>query len=215
MKSHEKRMSDQKETLNTANQIHRIGAEGCFYVPQGTFKIMNSILNDKLSVRRKRNRTIRSYDKYDPSSLAMLPVLLYGMGTIIVEMLAFRSVDELLTAFLILAIPTYGLYVIAEHSFNATNISMDSNRFVIYDTPIPIRFRQVVERKDIQAISAKTDSTSSSKLSSGYYSVSLVLSDSKEITILEKIAKKMHAKAIQKILEEELKTSREFDPESF
>ncbi len=139
MKSHEKRMSNEKEPLNLLNQIDKIEAEQCLSISQGTFKIMNSILTDKLSVRRKRNRTIRSYDKHDPSSLALLPVLLYGMGTIIVEMLRFRSVDKLSTAFFILAIPTYELYVIADHSFNSTHISMDSNRFVIYETPSPIR----------------------------------------------------------------------------
>ncbi|AOP34778.1 hypothetical protein A0128_13525 [Leptospira tipperaryensis] len=176
---------------------------------------MNSIIPEKLSIHKKRNKTVLSYDKYDHSSLALLPVLLYVMGTIFVGMLDFKSIEELLTALLILAIPGYGLYVIADHSFNSTNIAMDPNRFVIYDTPIPTRCRQVVNKNEIKAVSTRIYTIVSSEFpSSDYYSVSLVLSDSKEITILEKIVNKVHAKAIQKILEEELNTSREFVQES-
>ncbi|PJZ52736.1 hypothetical protein [Leptospira adleri] len=172
---------------------------------------MNSPIPKKLSVRKKGNRTILSYDKYDPSSLVLLPVLLYVMGTILVGMFDFKSADELLTAFLVLAIPGYGSYMIADHSFNSTNVSMDRNRFVIYDSPIPTRCRQVVKRKGIKGVSTKTYTIVSSEFPPlDYYSVSLVLFHSPEVTIFQKINDKIHAKAIQKIIEEELNASKEF-----
>ncbi|MBM9500750.1 hypothetical protein JWG44_10880 [Leptospira sp. 201903071] len=170
---------------------------------------MNSPIPEKLSIRKKKNRTILSYDKYDHSSLTLIPVLLYVMGTIVAGMIDFKSLDELLTAFLILTIPGYGLYVVADHSFNSTNIAMDPNRFVIYDSPIPTRCRQIFKRKEIKGVSTKTYTIVSSDFpSSDYYSVSLVFFDSKEVTVFQKIVNKVHAKAIQKILEEELSLSK-------
>ncbi|MBM9576447.1 hypothetical protein JWG45_04690 [Leptospira sp. 201903070] len=172
---------------------------------------MNSPIPKKISIRKNKNRTVLSYDKYDHSSLAFIPVLLYVMGSILVGMIDFNSWEEFLTAVLVLAIPSYGLYVIADHSFNSTNIAMDPNRFVIYDSPIPTHCRRIFKRKEIRGVFTKTYTISSSDFPSyDYYSVSLVLSDLKEVTILQKIASKVHAKAIQKILEEELKISEKF-----
>ncbi|MBM9576294.1 hypothetical protein JWG45_03915 [Leptospira sp. 201903070] len=170
---------------------------------------MKNVLPDKLTKKRKRNKVVYSYDRFKFSSLIGIFISLLFLITLLSDLIDFRISENPIWLIPALFIPGYILYTSVHYSFNSTNILIDSWFVIVYPSPIPTRWRKKIRTKSIRNVFTKSILVSSSDSSPEYniYSVCFALDDGKEIVILDKIDDFVHAKAIEKLLAEELNTN--------
>ncbi len=165
-----------------------------------------SIVPDQLTIQRKRNKVLYSYDRFQFFSLLGIFISLFFLITILFDLVQFEIYENPIWFIPGLLIPGYILYTSIHYSFNSTNILIDSWFVIVYPSPIPTRWRKKIRTKSIRNVFTKSILVPSSDSSSEHYtySVCFVLDDGKEIVILDKVYDSVHAKAIEKLLVEEL-----------
>ncbi|PJZ53829.1 hypothetical protein [Leptospira adleri] len=167
---------------------------------------MKNIIPDKLSIKRKRNKVVYSYDRFQYSSLIGIFISLLFLITLLSDLIDFRISENPIWLIPGLLIPGYILYTSIHYSFNSINIVIDVWYVIVYPSPIPTRWRKKIRTQNIRNVFTKSILVPSSDSSSEYYTytVCFVLDDGKEVPILDRIGDSVHAKAIQGLLKEEL-----------
>ncbi|RHX85106.1 hypothetical protein [Leptospira stimsonii] len=87
---------------------------------------MRSIVPDQLTIQRKRNKVLYSYDRFQFFSLLGIFISLFFLITILFDLVQFEIYQNPIWFIPGLLIPGYILYTSIHYSFNSTNILIDS-----------------------------------------------------------------------------------------
>ncbi|ABJ76867.1 hypothetical protein [Leptospira borgpetersenii] len=160
----------------------------------------------KITVRKKRNQIVYSYDRFRYTSLLGIFASSLFIGGVILDRIDFDFSEQSVFTFFILTIPGFILYSSIHNSFNSTNVSIDAWHVTVYPSPIPTRWKKTIRKKDIKTVYTNSKVDSSSEYSVEYHSVSCILYNGKEITIIDKITDRVDAKRIERAIGDSLNT---------
>lgn len=106
------------------------------------FVVIMNIIPDKLTIKRKRNKVVYSYDRFQYISLFRIFISLFFILTILSDLIDFKISENPIWLIPALFIPGYILYTSIHYSFNSTNILINVRYVIIYSSPIPTKWKK-------------------------------------------------------------------------
>ncbi|ASV11834.1 hypothetical protein [Leptospira santarosai] len=164
----------------------------------------------KVTVKRKRNKILCSYDRFHYTSLIGIFISLLIIAAIFFDMVEFETEGSNDTYERIFGLLFSGVifFVTAHRSFNSINIEIDAWYVIVYSFPIPTQWRKKIRKQDIKKIVIGSEDHTSEGSFKESYSIYCILNDRNEILILNRIWDIADAGEIKSILSDSLETPK-------